>query len=197
MDESETADWKHLQMLRDMLTTENVDDVDRIQRTALHFVALKGHYECAKLCVKLGANVNARDDIGVCPLHFASSYEHVKVAHVLLDAGATVDVTDKEGCTPLYHAIANSSIDVARLLIDRGGKVSNVKLDAKVHSIPDWVTKYIASRSRCRSVVIIIIGIHKYHRTCVNTGNNDINVLRLVGKHIWSTRMDDAWSQSQ
>jgi ankyrin repeat protein len=111
---------------------------------------------------------------------------------MLLDAGAIVDAKDVNGYTPLYMAICRKLIDIARLLIDRGGKVSNVKLDGSVPAIPDWVTSYVASRSNCRIVSIIIIGIHKYHRTNI-TGNNDVNVLKLVGKHVWSSRMDDCW----
>jgi hypothetical protein len=71
--------------------------------------------------------------------------------------------------------------------------VSNVELDVLLPAVPDWVTNYVASRSNCRIVSIVIIGIHKYHRTNA-TGNNDINVLKLIGKHVWSSRMDDGWS---
>jgi hypothetical protein len=83
-------------------------------------------------------------------------------------------------------------VDAARLLIDRGATVSTVQLDKYLPAIPDWVTTFIESRSNCRTVSIIIIGIHKIHRTSV-TGNNDINALQLISKHIWSTRMDGLW----
>jgi hypothetical protein len=70
--------------------------------------------------------------------------------------------------------------------------VSNVKLDEELPAIPDWVPSFVESRSNCRKVSIAIIGMHKYRRTTV-TGNNDINVLLLIAKDIWSTRMDDMW----
>jgi ankyrin repeat protein len=114
---------------------------------------------------------------------------------MLLDAGAIVDAKNSDGHTPLYWAIFSNHMDIARLLIDRGGKVSNVKLGVFLPAIPDWVTNYVASRStrNCRIVSIVIIGIHKYRRTNL-TGSNDINVLKLVAKHIWSSRMDGSWS---
>jgi ankyrin repeat protein len=115
---------------------------------------------------------------------------------VLLDAGAMVDATDKYGRIPLYYAIRDKRVAVARLLVDRGGKVSNVKLDEDVPAIPDRVTVFIESRSRCRFASIAIIGIHKYHRTTM-TGNIDINVIKLISKHIWSMRMDDGWVSPQ
>jgi ankyrin repeat protein len=112
------------------------------------------------------------------------------------DAGAMVDAASNNGWTPLCRAIGNKRNDNARLLIDRGAKVSNVKLDKWMPAIPDWVNTFIESRSSCRCSAIAIIGMHKYHRTTV-TENNDINVLRLISKHIWSTRMDDRWSTLQ
>jgi ankyrin repeat protein len=199
MDQFEAAREGDFDQLHRLLTTSNVDDGDPDGSTALHFSACNGHEECAKLCLEMGANVNARDNRGATPLHDASFGRHVDVARMLLDAGANVDATDRYGWTTLFFAIRANQIDIVRLLLDRGGKASTVKLincSDLPSAIPDWVNAYIASRSRCRFAADIIIGIHKYHRTN-KTGNNDINVLRLIGKHIWSTRMDDAWSQSQ
>jgi hypothetical protein len=106
----------------------------------------------------------------------------------LLDAGALVDATTEFGSTPLYYAIYSKHVEIARLLIVQGGaKVSKLVLDKDVPAIPDWVTTF-----KCQTAALVVIGIHKYHRSNV-TGNNDINVLRLISKHIWSTRMDGAW----
>jgi hypothetical protein len=108
-----------------------------------------------------------------------------------LDAGAMVDGVSG-GDTPLYRALCYKHDDVARLLVDRGAKVCKVELDERVPAIPDWVTTFVESRSNCRCAAIAIIGIHKYRRTTV-TCNNDINVIKLISKHIWSARMDDVW----
>jgi hypothetical protein len=141
----------------------------------------------------MGANVNARTYDGYTPLHCASLNGDDIVVRVLLDAGAMVDAKCRSGWTPLYFAIRNKRVDVARLMVDQGAKLSNVKLDMYyVPAIPYWVTAFIESRSKCQSVSIVMIGIHKYRRTTV-TGDNDINVIRLISKLIWSTRMDDAW----
>jgi hypothetical protein len=191
MDQFEAAQDGDLQQLRVALTVDNVNG-ERYGWTALHWAAHYGHDKCAKYCVEMGANVNAHTNEGWTPLHVASWEGHANVLHVLLDGCAMVDVTTSAAFTPLYYAIRDKGIDVARLLVDRGANVSNVKLDVRVPAIPDWVTTFIESRSKCRYTSITIIGIHKYRRTAV-TGNNDINVLRLISKHIWSTRMDDVW----
>jgi ankyrin repeat protein len=179
----------NLQQLRDALTVDNVN-ASNCGWTALHYAALRGHADCVSYCIEMGANVNVRNNSGSTPLHSASYFGYVNVVRVLLDAGAIVDAFCDIGWTPLYSVICNKHNDVARLLIDRGAKVSMVKL--YLTPIPDWVNTFIQSRSTCRCASITIIGIHKYHRTTM-TGNNDINVIRLVSKHIWSTRMDDVW----
>jgi ankyrin repeat protein len=182
MDQFQAARMGDLQQLRATLTVYNVN-----------YAASHRHAECTKLCIEMCANVNARSCRGSTPLHFASSHGRGDVARMLLDAGAMVDATDNEEHTPLYLAIHNDNVNMARLLIDGGGKVSNVILNQyDLQGIPDWAATFIASRTRCRDVAIVVIGIHKYHCTLV-TVNNDINVLRLVSKYIWSTRMDNAW----
>jgi hypothetical protein len=200
MNQFEAAQVGVLQQLRVALTVGNVNDVDANGLTALHYAAWYGHDDCVKFCIEMGANVNARVNVrnndGWTPLHVASLKGRVNVVRMLLDAGALVDATNKHGVTPLDRAVRYECVNVMQLLVDRGAKVSNVKLAAvRVLAIPDWVTTFIESRSKCRYASITIIGIHKYHRTTV-TGNNDINVLRLIAKHIWSTRMDDVWVTS-
>jgi ankyrin repeat protein len=180
-----------VQRLRELLTTNNVNDVDGIGYTAFYYAVWKGHVNCVKYCVEIHANVN-ETYYGWTPLHNASVEGHVDVVRILLDAGAMIDTTYNNRFTPLFFAIRNNRSSIAKLLIDRGAKIANVKLDNSLPTIPDWVNKIIASRSMCRDVAVVVIGIHRYHYTNV-TGNNDINVLRLVSKHIWSTRMDDAW----
>jgi ankyrin repeat protein len=193
MDHLKAARDGDLQRLRVALTADNVNDAGDDGYTALHWAARNMHDKCVKYCIEMGANVNARTNSGNTPLHHASWQGQVDIVRVLLDAGAFVDVTDvKDQRTPLYFVIRDNHVEAAQLLIDRGGRVSNVRLDKYLPSIPDWVTTFIESRSKCRCASITIIGIHRYHRT-IMTGNNDINVLRLIAKHIWSARMDDVW----
>jgi ankyrin repeat protein len=162
MDQFKAAKKGDLQQLRATLTVDNVNDVDE-GLTALHSAADDGSVDCVKYCIELGANVNARTKYGYTPSYYASSNGHVSVVRELLDAGTLVDATGIVGWTPLYCALRYERIDVARLLIDRGGKVSDVKLDEHVPAIPDWVTVFVESRSKCRIAAITIIGIHKYH----------------------------------
>jgi hypothetical protein len=190
-----------LQQLRVALTVDNVNDVDGDGWTALLYAAYGAAYgayshgDCVKHCIEMGANVNAHNANGYAPLHFAASIGQVDIARMLLDAGAMVDVTSGNGWTPLNRAIHYKHVDVALLLMDWGAKVSNVTLALENYlpaATPNWFTNFFESRSKCRYVAIIMIGMRKYRRTTM-TGNNDINVIRFVAKHIWSTRMDNVW----
>jgi ankyrin repeat protein len=173
--------------LGQLLTRDNVDEVvgGFYGWTILHYAAYHASIECITFCLHLNANVNVRDDFGQTPLHKA---DHVNVARVLLDAGAMVDATDQDGITPLHRAIQRDSDDVAKLLIDRGAIPSNITLKPRSNyaheiQVPFRISYCIESRLNCRHAAIIVIGINKYHRTDV-TGNNDVNVLKLIGKHI-------------
>jgi hypothetical protein len=194
MDQFTAAEIGDLQQLQHLLTPDNVNAMDVYDRTVLHIAAQFGRVDCVKWCVKCAANLNARDIHQWTPLHAASSNGHIDVVHVLLDACADVDARNNCRSTSLHQAIDDNHVDVARVLIDRGASVSNLQLDRDVPAIP-WVTTFVASRSKCRRVAIAVIGINKYHRTKV-TVNNDHNVMRLIGKHIWSSRMDDAWMKT-
>jgi ankyrin repeat protein len=191
MNQFDAAEKGDLPQLRVALTMGNVNDVAG-GWTALYYAACNGHDDCVIYCLEMGADVNASDSIGRTPLHVASMWGHVNVARVLLDAGALVDARNVNGWTALHHAIEFERVDVARLLVDRGANVSSMNWCPGLPRIPDWISEFIESRSNCRTAAIVIIGIHKYRRTTM-TGNNDINVLRLISKHIWSTRMGGMW----
>jgi ankyrin repeat protein len=195
MNQFEAAGAGNLQTLRSLLTPNNVDDMDeRVYGCTTLHVAVMWAHDCVKLCLELGANVNLRAIDGWTSLHFVIDDKMgYQIARELLDAEAIIDAPiidalDGGETTPLQRALENTRVEVAQLLLDRGAKISNLKLAV----IPSWFTAFVASRSNCRGAAIIVIGIHKYHRTNI-TGNSDINVLRLVSKHVWSTRMDDVW----
>jgi ankyrin repeat protein len=92
MDQFEAARVGDHQQLRLVLTEYNVDDVSpAYDYTALHYAAMAAQVECAKVCIEMGANVNACSIGQQTPLHnVASPFGSVEIAQMLLDAGAIV-----------------------------------------------------------------------------------------------------------
>jgi hypothetical protein len=187
MDQFIAAEKGDLQRLHETLTSQNVNDGDVDRWTALHCAASHGRQIFSRDGCQCKRTQQYRGD-PVAP--YIKERMRLDIARVLLDAAALVDATDDYGWTPLFRVVKFNDVGVARLLVDRGAKLSNfkVQLDTFKHGIPPWVTKFITSRSNCRFAAIIVIGIRNYHRTTV-PGSNDVNVLKLISKHVWSMRM--------
>jgi hypothetical protein len=171
-------------------STVSQDNVKSLQR---RLTASNGRVDCVRFCLEMHANVNTRVFLTESsPQHNAVMYGSVDVVRLLLDAGAIIDAEDRFGWTPLRECLqSNHHVHkkIARIL---GSKIVKVKLNKNFPAIPDWAYKFAAFKY-CRSVAVTIVGICKHHRTNV-TCHMDINVIKLIGKHVWSMRMDDAWS---
>ncbi|KAK1340603.1 hypothetical protein QTO34_019174 [Cnephaeus nilssonii] len=85
---------------------------DRHGRSALH--------RAAAAAGARGAEVDARDALGLTPLHHAARSGHVDVASHLLDRGAQVNATGWLHSTPLHLAVERGHSPTAELLLSRG-----------------------------------------------------------------------------
>lgn len=77
--------------------------------TPLMVAAREGKTAAARLLLRHGAAVDARDSLGRTPLHAAAAPwwgESVELTKLLLDAGAERGAKDAAGRTPLDHAVA-------------------------------------------------------------------------------------------
>lgn len=93
--------------------------------TPLHYAALRGHDDIAKILIARNAPLDTRDKLGRTPLHCAAGNGQVSVAELLLDKGAKVNETDERvGWTPLHYAAGNGQVAVAELLLEKGAKVN-------------------------------------------------------------------------
>ena len=77
--------------------------------TPLICVAFWGHDEIAKMIIKAGGDVNAKDENQVSPLHEAVRLGNVGVAKLLLENGANAQAEDHTGKKPLDWASDQTS----------------------------------------------------------------------------------------
>lgn len=67
-----------------------------------------------------GADINARNDLGLTPLLLAVNAGQIRAVQALLDRGANPELGSPDGLTPLHFAILQDRPQVLQLLIDAG-----------------------------------------------------------------------------
>jgi len=83
-----------LSKVRDLLNanSELVYIKDKDGDTPLHFAAMVGHTDIAKLLIDSGADVNKINKDGDSPLHYAAGDGHTAVVNLLIESGAEINL---------------------------------------------------------------------------------------------------------
>ncbi|QPC70356.1 hypothetical protein HYE68_001108 [Fusarium pseudograminearum] len=100
------------------------------ENTALIRAARDGLPQVVSLLIKLGADVNASNNIGWTPLHFAAETGYEDVVKILLKAGANATAESHDGKRPRTISWENDHRPVTIIL---DGSVP-ISLDAQLHS---------------------------------------------------------------
>ena len=74
--------------------------------------------------IRLGSDVNAKDNGNWTPLHWAAWYGETKIAEMLISKGADVNARDDFGWTPLHWAARNGHTKTVEMLISNGSDVN-------------------------------------------------------------------------
>ncbi|XP_070553325.1 LOW QUALITY PROTEIN: ankyrin-3-like, partial [Ptychodera flava] len=94
------------------------------RETPLHVAGSRGHLECVKVLLELGANVGVKDSNTLTTLHRAANAGHHDVVTVLIGHGADVNMADADGLTPLHLASMKDNIDVVRCLVENSADIN-------------------------------------------------------------------------
>ena len=93
--------------------------------TALHWAAISGDLELARMLIFAGANVRATTRLGTyTPLFLASQHGHAPVIEALLEAGSDVKAGTPNGTSPLMVAAAAGKVAAVKALVDAGADVN-------------------------------------------------------------------------
>ncbi|KAL8415662.1 hypothetical protein RB596_006317 [Gaeumannomyces avenae] len=97
----------------------DLEAVDVIRRSSLHYAAIEGHVEAIRMLLGRGANPDRRDTMGNSALHYAAGAGHAEATRQLAKV-AFVDITDIQGWTPLHWACEEGHDEVINVLLEAG-----------------------------------------------------------------------------
>ena len=89
----------------------------------LHFAAVRGKTECAKVLIDNGAKLNPQTSAKKTPLHYAADRGFIELTKLLVENKAKLDLRDAEGWTPLHYAAEKDRVEVAAYLLSKGAEV--------------------------------------------------------------------------
>ena len=87
-------------------------------------MARVGNTDEVLMLLKMGADVNARDEDGKTALHNASQSGYTEIVRLLLDNGADVNAKDNYGRTALHNASESGYTEIVRLLLNNGADIN-------------------------------------------------------------------------
>ncbi|CAJ1334874.1 unnamed protein product [Effrenium voratum] len=100
---------------------QDPDQIDDTGASALHWAAMNGRQEVARVLLEAGADAGkAANRSGQTPLHFAAEGGHQEVASLLLDAGADPDTVDMCNTTALKLATQTRNKGLASQVLNAG-----------------------------------------------------------------------------
>ena len=121
----QAALYGHRDVVRLLLGELNT--VDAIGCSALHYAAEGGHVEVIRELVNVGGNIHAaKKDTGSTPLHVAAYFGKKDAVFELIRLGSPVCLPSGRSGTPLHQAALGGHLDILRALINEGCSINAV-----------------------------------------------------------------------
>lgn len=121
---------RKLALVRYLLSENvNIDDIDYIESTALHFCAALGNGQVIDILIKRGANPNVYDAEALTPLHLAVNNGNMPCVKALVNNWAKVDVSD----TDVYNPDEDSSFETRKVVSVPGSSLYLARRGTPLH----------------------------------------------------------------
>jgi ankyrin repeat protein len=106
---------------------KNADALSKKLFTAV----LDGDIDQVTALIKLGADINGKNNQGGTPVYTAVSAKNREMVKFLIKSGADLEIANWYGETPLFLAVENGYEDIARVLIENGADVNAATADGR------------------------------------------------------------------
>ncbi len=113
--------------------------------------AIDEDLETAGLLLDLGANIEARDWLGLTALLYASSSGKLDAVQFLLSRGANINAADSYGHSVLHLAAKEESVETLKTLVSRGAKLKS--LDKEGHNLLHLAAAFSLNPLMVRSLI--------------------------------------------
>lgn len=68
-----------------------------------------------------------------------------------------------------------------------------IELGAKItHGMPTWVQDLGRRRSRCATIIVLVVGLRRYRHTIMN-GVVPMDMMYTIAWHMWASCLDERW----
>lgn len=94
--------------------------------TPLHYAAISGELEIAKMLLDKGANIHAKNEYGATALQTAVFRNKLNIVELLLNRGASVNEKKSDGSTSLHTAIQRGNLKAVEMLLKYKVNVNSV-----------------------------------------------------------------------
>ncbi|VDM93015.1 unnamed protein product, partial [Onchocerca ochengi] len=114
------ASHGHVHIIEYLISTLDrsiINSTDRNGDTALFYAVTLGHYECARLLLLNGAEVNHQDRHLRCPSHCAASKGQLRMLKLLKYFGGSYEIQNRRGDLPIHEAIQAGAKDCVEYLL--------------------------------------------------------------------------------
>ncbi|KAI5729343.1 hypothetical protein M8J76_001575 [Diaphorina citri] len=174
----------NMDKLKLALKCTDIDTVDEMSRTALHFAITQrhtniavqcGNTDCTHLMLERGADIDSTDDNGNTALHLATRQGYFNIAALLLKKGADLSIFNNQGEVPLHIATLGEHKELVSLLLKYGAAVN----------VPDRLQRTpLMLAARVGNIQLIHIFLqHGSHLDCCDSNGWTASDYAMIGGH--------------